>query len=440
MAALHCKFRIKPWIFGILSALVMLFLIQPKVCASESSEEFLYNENIYYQINERDEIVITRSRASVTEACIPAAIDGMPVTEIQNNAFTGRTRLTKVVLPDTVTKIGDYAFFQCSRLDEVVIPETTQKIGWGILAETPWLVNQPEGCILAGNRIVIGYNGSSTSVSIPEGATAIAGRAFAECESMMSVSIPGSVREIGGLAFTGCSQLTECTIPEGVVSIGEYAFNWCVALQKVEIADSVASIGNHAFVGCSSLISVVLPKGLTRIENAVFCGCTNLKKITIPSTVTDIGSDAFYGCVSLNEITLRSTVLSMGDGAFGACTGLQRLTIFNNTCKISDTEETIAENTAICGLRESTAQIYARNYGRQFELASPLPGDMDENGKAELCDASSILMLYAQEAAGVISSPGAYQALAGDVNGDGVLDIADASLLLKKYAESAAGK
>ena len=417
----------------------MLFWIQPKAAASDSSEEYLYNGNIYYQINERNEIVITRSRASVTEACIPAVIDGMPVTEIQNNAFRERTRLTKVVLPETVTTIGDYAFFQCSRLEEVVIPETVSKIGWGILEETPWLANQPEGCIIAGNQIVIGYQGSSTSVVIPEGATAIAGRAFSQCTEIMSVSIPASVQEIGGLAFSGCSQLTECTVPDGVKTIGEYAFNWCVALQKADIADSVISIGNHAFMGCSSLISVTLPENLTRIENAVFQGCSNLKKIVIPATVTDIGSEAFYGCVSLNEITLRSTVLTMGSGAFGACTGLQKLTIFNNACKISDTEETICENTAIYGLRESTAQIYALNYGRQFLLAAPLAGDMDENGKVDIGDASLILMQYSRVAAGLISMPGAYQLLAGDMNGDGKLDVSDASEVLVYYTKNAAG-
>lgn len=431
--------QLKPWIFGLLSALFLLFSIQPEVSAGDSGEEFLYNENIYYQINENNEIVITRSRASVTEACIPAAIDGIPVTEIQNNAFQGRTRLTKVILPDTVTKIGDYAFYQCTRLEEVFIPDTVTQIGWGILSGTPWLQNQPEGCVCVGNGIVIGYQGSAAQVVIPDGTTAIAGRAFEDCKTMMSVQIPSTVREIGGLAFSGCSQLTECTVPEGVCTIGEYAFNWCLALQTVRIADSVTSIGNHAFVGCRSLISVTLPKGLLRIENAVFCGCSNLTKIVIPAAVTDIGSDAFYGCISLKEITLRSTVVSLGQGAFGGCTGLQKLTIFNNMCKIADAEETIAANAAIYGLRESTAQAYAQNYARQFVAAFPLLGDMNESGRLEIEDASMILTIYAQAASGTLYAPSAYQMLAGDVNEDSKIDITDATCVLNVYAGQAAG-
>ncbi|MBQ8515261.1 MAG: leucine-rich repeat protein [Ruminococcus sp.] len=437
MDRIECTLR--KWLSGLFSVLLLILLFPGKVFALETAEEFLYNENIYYQINALDEVVITRSRASVKEAVIPAEIDGRPVTEIQNNAFQSRTRLTTVSLPDTIQRIGDYAFYQCTRLETVEIPDTVTQIGWGILAGTPWLENQPEGCVIMGNQILIGYRGSDSQVVIPEGTTAIAGRAFEDCESLMSVSIPSTVTEIGGLAFSGCSKLTECTIPEGVVSLGEYAFNWCIALQTAEIADSVAAIGNHAFVGCSSLISVKLPSKLTRIESAVFLGCSNLTKVQIPDTVTDIGSDAFYGCLSLREVTLRSTVRSIGARAFGECTSLEKLTIFNDSCQISDSAETIAASSAIYGLRGSTAQTYAQTYERQFMIAEPVPGDVNENGLIEIADASRILLLYAQVGANLISAPGAYELLAGDMNGDGILDISDATQVLLIYARKGAG-
>lgn len=435
----HIECILRKWLSGLVSVLLLILLFPGKAFALETAEEFLYNENIYYQINALDEVVITRSRASVKEAIIPAEIDGRPVTEIQNNAFQSRTRLTTVSLPDTIRKIGDYAFYQCTRLETVEIPDTVAHIGWGILAGTPWLESQPEGCVIAGDQILIGYRGSDSQVVIPEGTTAIAGRAFEDCENMMSVSIPSTVTEIGGLAFSGCSKLSECTIPEGVVSVGEYAFNWCIALQTAEIADSVTSIGNHAFVGCSSLISVELPSRLTRIESAVFFGCSNLTRIQIPPTVTDIGSDAFYGCLSLKEVALRSTVRSIGAGAFGDCTSLEKLTIFNVDCQISDSEETIAASSVIYGLSGSTAQTYAQNHGRQFMTAEPLPGDVDESGNIEISDASEILLIYAQVGASLISAPGAYDLLAGDMNKDGILDIADATQVLTIYAMRGAG-
>ncbi len=424
-------------LFVILCAWALLLAL-PLYAAAEESEEYLLNGNIYYEINERDEIVITRSRASVTEAVIPAEIDGFPVTEIQNNAFQEHTRLRKVQLPDTIRKIGDYAFYQCTRLEEVEIPETVAQIGWGILTKTPWIQNQPEGCVLVGNGVLIGYAGASPQVVIPDGTTAIAGRAFEACTFMQSVQIPGTVKEIGGLAFSGCTQLTECTIPEGVTSIGEYAFNWCVALQNVRIADSVTEIDNHAFIGCSGLISVTLPKGLTKIGSAVFCGCSNLTKIEIPAFVTEIGVEAFYGCISLTEVTLRSAVQTIGAGAFSGCTSLRKVTMHSSKCSIDDAAETFPEASLLYGLPESSLQFYAQKYSRQFIEAEPLLGDMDEDGSLTVSDASLLLTIFSKEGAGV-QRANAFQLWVGDVNYDGAINVSDATWVLTRFAQNAAG-
>ncbi len=420
---------------------LILMIVNLPVCVAraEDSEEFLYNGNIYYRINERSEVVITRSRASVTEAVIPEMIDGMIVTEIGESAFHDRTRLSLVSLPPTVTTIGDYAFHNCTRLETVIIPDTVTYIGWNILEGTPWLLNQPPGCVIEGNNILIAYQGSDTHVDIPEGVTAIAGSAFEDCKSLMSVKISGSVRDIGGLAFSGCSQLTEISIPDGVKTVGAYAFNWCVALQKAEFADSVSAIGNHAFVGCTSLISVRLPNKLSQIESAVFLGCTGLTRILIPAAVTEIGSYAFFGCTALSEITLRSTVVSVGEDAFGECTGLKRFTVFNVNCKISNTENTVSSSAVLYGLRDSTAESYAEIYNRSFELAEPLMGDVNEDGNVDISDGQIVLAVYARLASGTLSNPSPYVQLSGDMDGNGILEISDAAAILKTYAEKSAG-
>ncbi len=404
-----------------------------------NEEEILFNGNIYYQINDRHEIIITRSRASVTEAVIPSEINGMPVTEIRGSAFNGKTRLTKVVIPCTVTKIGDYAFYQCTRLNEIDIPSSVTEIGWNILKDTPWLQNQPEGCILVGNNILIAYQGEPQQVVIPEGVTAIAGCAFENLKSMMSVIIPESVKIIGGLAFSGCTKLTECTVPEGVRKIEAYAFNWCEALQRVTIADSVETIGNHAFLGCSALISVKLPKNLSRIETAVFCGCTSLTKITIPEHITDIGSQAFMHCISLSEVKLHKGIVSIGPDAFEGCTGLSRLMVYNENCYIAGSEKTISPNTTIYGFRESTAQFYAQSYERQFIIVSLLEGDMNDDGTVNVADATILLSIYAKYAAHCINHIDAFDIAAGDINRNGTLDIGDATNILKLYADKGAG-
>lgn len=426
-------------VMSILICILMLPLSMYAEAFEENTDEFLFNGNIYYQINEFNEIMITRSRASVTEAIIPCEIDGMIVTEIKSSAFQGKTRLTKVVVPETVIEIGDYAFYQCTRLEEVFIPDSVESIGWNIFKGTPWIQNQPDGCIIVGKGIVIGYNGESEHIVIPQGVTAIAGCTFENAKNIMSVDIPESVCDIGGLAFSGCSKLTECVIPEGVHTIGAYAFNWCKALQMVSIADSVETIGNHAFLGCSALISIKLPKNLDRIETATFFGCTSLSKIVIPETVKDIGGQAFMECVSLNEITLSRNVEFVGEGAFGGCCGLQKLMVYNENCKIVDSEKTIESCTIICGLNRSSAQRYAQRYDRIFVPLVPLAGDMNENGEIDMSDATYLLSLYANICAGTITHVSAFDMAAGDMNRNGDIDIGDATIVLKIYAWQCAG-
>lgn len=435
---MHMNYNLlKKILIYILTGVLIFMLTMNAGVVADDTEEYLYNGNIYYQINEYGNVVITRSRASVTEADIPSEIDGRIVTEIKGSAFRDRTRLIKVIIPDTIKTIGDYAFHQCIRLETVEIPDSVEYIGWNILESTPWLESQPEGCVIAGDNILIAYTGSETNVVIPYGVKIIAGCAFEGCTSMMSVEIPETVREIGGLAFSGCTQLTECNIPYGTETIGSYAFHWCAALQKVDIADSVTTIGNHAFAGCSSLISIKLPMGLQRIETAAFYECSSLTTINIPGSVSEISSQAFYRCVSLSEVTLNSTVTSVGTDAFSGCSGMQRIVFFNSDCFIADSGATVDPNAVIYGLRESTAQRYAQSYSRQFVLAVPMAGDLNEDGTIDLDDAVIILGIYANSASNVAYEISDFELIAGDLDVNGSIGIDDATEVLRIYSQSA---
>jgi len=68
--------------------------------------------------------------------------------------------------------------------------------------------------------------------------------------------IPNSVTSIGNLAFSSCSGLTSVTIPNSVTSIGSEAFYYCSGLTSVTIGDGVTSIGWYAFYGCNGLKNV----------------------------------------------------------------------------------------------------------------------------------------------------------------------------------------
>jgi len=120
-------------------------------------------------------ITITRYTGPSGAVTIPGTINGLPVISIEAQAFSGRSGLTSVTIPDTVTSIGYGAFDSCSSL---------------------------------------------TNVTIGNSVTWIGERAFYVCTKLTSLTIPNSVTHIGDAAFRECSSLTSVTIPNGVTNIG----------------------------------------------------------------------------------------------------------------------------------------------------------------------------------------------------------------------------
>ena len=127
---------------------------------------------------------------------------------IYDSAFSDCSKLTSVIIPDSVTSIGSYAFYNCSSL---------------------------------------------TSVEIPDGVTEIGEYAFSECSSLTSVEIPDGVTEIREYTFSRCTSLTNIVIPDSVTSIEGWAFIYCTSLESLVIPSNVTSLESYLFTSCSSL-------------------------------------------------------------------------------------------------------------------------------------------------------------------------------------------
>jgi len=255
---------------------------------SQTTQNIQFTSEKDFQVErEGDGVKIIKYFGYETEIRIPPRIQNYPVTNIGANAFKS-SRLTSVVIPNSVTSIGDYAFCDCTSLANINISNSVTSIGAYVF----------KGCI------------KLTSIIIPNSVTSIGDYAFCDCTSLVSINIPNSVTSISDYTFYDCTSLVSINIPNRVNSIGSYAFYDCTSLVSINIPNSVTSIGNYAFCYCTSLTSINIPNRFTSISDYTFYDCTSLASVNIPNSVNSIGSYAFNYCTSLTSVTFNGTIIS----------------------------------------------------------------------------------------------------------------------------------
>ena len=102
---------------------------------------------------------------------IPEYINGYPVTEIGETAFSSCYILKEIKIPEGVTKIGRLAFSDCVCLEIVEIPDSL--------------------------------------ITIED-------RAFEGCDSLRSITLPSGLNEVGEKVFAGCIFLKNVHIPSSI--------------------------------------------------------------------------------------------------------------------------------------------------------------------------------------------------------------------------------
>ena len=314
---------------------------------------------------------ITTTAITMAKTCLPMSTLKCIVIAngeiIDDNAFSGYSGLTKVIIGNSISSIGRYAFYNCSSLTSVTIGSGVRSVGEhafdgcyklvevynksslnitkqieaygyvGFYAKdvytelyTSKLSTDSNGYILYTDGDVvslIGYIGIDTELTLPQGITEIYQYAFYNCSSFTSVTIGSSVTSIGEYAFSGCTANivwgdypniatigshtfanysgTSVTIPDSVTSIENYAFSGCTANIVWGDYPNIATIGSHTFANYSGT-SVTIPDSVTSIENYAFGNCSSLTSVTIGSCVRSIGYYAFHKCAGLTSIIVRN--------------------------------------------------------------------------------------------------------------------------------------
>lgn len=229
------------------------------------------------------------------------------IRTIGSGAFEN-SKLTSVVLPETVTVIEDYAFRLMKGLKEITLPDSLASIG---------------GQVFLGTGL--------TSIKLPAGLTHISFGTFSWCSKLKTIEVDPAnpVFEMQGnslinkkenaLVFHLDFDKGTYEIPDGIEKIQSGAFQGSKAIRELIMPDSVKEIGDSAFSGTSGLAVVRFSRNLAAIDRYAFSYCEGLKSVTIPDGVTTIPASAFGGCRNLAEIILPAGVTEIAPSAFEGC-------------------------------------------------------------------------------------------------------------------------
>lgn len=303
-------------------------------------------------------------------------VDLNKTTSIGDMSFENCTKLSSIVLPNTLVELGTHVFSGCTLLNNIKMPSNPIEItntfiyGSGYYNDAK---NWENGILYVDNYLITTNNDllNQQSINVKEGTIVIAINAFTNNgKKLKSIVLPEGLKIIGSSAFSSLYSLSQINIPSSVISIGNNAFgstdlyenqsnwenggfyidNWLLAVENVKMteftvkegtvgvsdgksdtslfptkATSISSltlpstlkyIGNRSFARLK-ITSLELPETLETMKEGAFMTCAFLESVNLEDCINlkSIGNQAFSNC-AIKEITIPSNVLVMGELIF----------------------------------------------------------------------------------------------------------------------------
>lgn len=245
------------------------------------------------------------------------------VTTIGNHLFYGHSALEKVTFGSGLTRIGDYAFANCTAFEaqdaewncpvtefgsfafancsikKAGVPATITKLGSGVFSGNPVeQISYRATAAAAHTADVVPFSGLAdsvdTTITIADSVTSIPAFMFYKAE-VEKINIGTGVASIGEAAFSG-SKTAEVAIPNGNAA---YRVNADGNLYTADNLTIVAYLGNHQDA------AYTLATGVNTIAAGAFYGHPFLERMTFDATVINIGKEAFFACDKLESIAVN---------------------------------------------------------------------------------------------------------------------------------------
>lgn len=291
---------------------------------------------------------------------IPDKYEGLPITGIDDYAFSNCPSLSYVSFPSSVTKIGNFVFDGCTSLEVIKFKGMLKQWNTVIKGDkwdsgafdyyTVWCddVDLSKNGVVTiwdkGLEYTLNDDGESYSV------TGIGEYLYDE----IYVHIPSyynglPVTSIGNYAFSNNKSIISIYIPELITNIGDRAFDGCVSLESIvchyfsvnqwyDISKGAMWCDNTGDfqIFCHDGVVVKITQSLKYKLNddgqsySVTGYNNNIhgdKMIVIPSEynglpVTSVGDMAFQYCDSITIVVIPNSVASIGRWAFEDCGSL----------------------------------------------------------------------------------------------------------------------
>jgi len=231
---------------------------------------------------------------------------GMLLTKNGKRLITVSRNVTTVAVPNGVQTIDDAAFAGCTKLTKVSLPKTVRYIGdedanrsFYCWADDDIIIGCPKlksFTVASGNKRYKSKGGMLLEWDDLDGGWGLA----AVPPALVNVTIPQGAKWISWCAFRGCSKVTSVTIPASMPEVDDEEFECLPKLKAFKVAAKNKSLkaskglllsknGKKLILVPNALTSVSVPAGVARIESYAFCNCEKLKEVTIPASVTSIG-------------------------------------------------------------------------------------------------------------------------------------------------------
>ena len=221
-----------------------------------------------------NEYAVIEYFGTTSTATVPSSFNGIPVTSIEQSAFSESTSLTNLVVSEGITSIGQLAFQNCSNLVSIELPSTLKSSGSYAYSKCSSLQN-------------VYYNGT--------------------IENWCNISLENFFASPMYFAKSNFYQkdsngtwqvVTEIVIPDTVTVIKDYSFSYFRNVTSIKLPSYVTSIGVESFRGCASLTSIALPSTLKSINTQAFYLCSKLKTVYNVSSLSLTTGASNYGYVA----------------------------------------------------------------------------------------------------------------------------------------------